>query len=286
MKRNITLGLSPCPNDTYIFHHLIKEGFAESSATSGTAVNRITVNPFFADVEELNRRALNGAELPVTKVSCFAAALASEHYEILPSGGALGHNCGPLLVSRQKLSSQDELLDRLRCSRILIPGKTTTAHLLLRLFLKEHGIEHPLIEEALYSDILPSLKRADADFGLIIHEERFTYPSYGVDAPVDLGQWWESQTGLPIPLGCILVRRDHLDLFDALDRAICESIDHAKAHLEEAWPFIKSHAQALEDTAIRSHIDLYVTDYSRNPGEKGKAAFALLREKAAGLILD
>jgi 1,4-dihydroxy-6-naphthoate synthase len=286
MKRKITLGLSPCPNDTYIFYHLLKEGFSVEKTAASAEAHHITVQPYFADVEELNRKALNGAELPVTKVSCFAAVLATQHYEILPSGGALGHNCGPLLVSRQKFSSEEELLDRLRHSRILIPGKTTTAHLLLRLFLKEHGIAHPLVEEALYSDILPSLKRGERDFGLIIHEERFTYPSYGVDAPVDLGQWWESQTGLPIPLGCILVRKDHLDLSHAIDQAIRASIDYAGMHPEEAWPFIRSHAQALEEDAIRSHIDLYVTEYSRDPGEKGRAAFALLRKKAADLILD
>lgn len=275
MKQTLTLGLSPCPNDTYIFHHLIQEGFAG-----------INVEPFFADVEELNERALHGAALPVTKVSCFAAALATEHYEILPSGGALGRNCGPLLVSKEKYPSTEALLERLAEATILIPGKTTTAHLLLRLFLKEHGIERPDVQAALYSDILPALQKGEAEFGLIIHEERFTYPSYGVDAPIDLGQWWEEHTGLPIPLGCILLRKDHLHLFDALDEAICKSIDHAKAHLDRAWPFIKCHAQALDDTAIQSHIDLYVTDYSRNPGEEGRAAFARLRSEAAGLRLD
>lgn len=275
MSSPLSLGLSPCPNDTYIFYHLLREGLDGRDIT-----------PVFADVEELNRRALQGAELPITKVSCYAAALAGNDYEILPSGGALGRGCGPLLVSRLPYENEADLLRDLSRARILIPGETTTAHLLLRLFLSSAGINpgtdspHPQMEPTLYSEILPALANGSADFGLIIHEERFTYPSYGVHAPLDLGAWWEKDTGLPIPLGCILVRRDHLWLFDALDQAIQRSIDYSAAHLSEAWPFIKDHARSLEDSAIRSHIDLYVTEYSRNPGEEGRAAFEALRQRA------
>lgn len=273
MHRPITLGLSPCPNDTYIFYHLLREG-----------LDGREIAPIFADVEELNRRALHGAELPITKVSCYAAALAGDHYEILPSGGAMGRGCGPLLVSRRPYADEEALLHDLSGARILIPGITTTAHLLLRLYLASApgaaGANPPLMEPTLYSEILPALASGKADFGLIIHEERFTYPSYGVHAPLDLGAWWEKDTGLPIPLGCILVRGDHRALFDSLDRAIQRSIDYSASHLDEAWPFIKQHARALDDAAIRSHIDLYVTGYSRNPGQEGRAAFALLREKS------
>ncbi|MBW7858681.1 MAG: 1,4-dihydroxy-6-naphthoate synthase [Leptonema sp. (in: Bacteria)] len=274
-KPSIKLGLSPCPNDTYIFYHLLKNGLSHYS-----------IEPVFADVQELNERALNNAELPISKVSCYAAALQTEHYEILPSGGALGHNCGPLLVSNQNYESTDQLISDLKkADRILIPGKTTTAHLLLRLFLHSYGIEHPNVEPIIYSDILPSLKRGEANFGLIIHEERFTYPSYQVFAPIDLGQWWEETTDLPIPLGCILIRKDYMSIFEELDKAIKQSIDYSKANLNKAWPFIKENAQTIEDSAIRSHIDLYVTDYSREPGEIGKAAFARLRQEAAKLKL-
>lgn len=274
-ETSIHLGLSPCPNDTYIFYHLIQAG-----------LNGRPIEPVFADVEELNRRALNGAQLPVTKVSCFAAALATANYEILPSGGALGRGCGPLLVTRKKYVEMAELERDIRDSRILIPGITTTAHLLLRLYLKKAGIDNPRVEPVLYSEILPALARGLADFGLIIHEERFTYPSFGVDAPVDLGAWWEKETGLPIPLGCILVRKDQLSLFDSLDRAIRESIDYAGAHRDEAWPFIREHAQAMDDNVIQSHINLYVTDQSRDPGAEGRAAFATLRKLAAELNLS
>lgn len=274
-KPSIELGLSPCPNDTYIFYHLLKTGLVNYS-----------IKPIFADVQELNERALHNAELPISKVSCFAAALQTEHYEILPSGGALGHNCGPLLVTHKKYESTDELIfDLKQANRILIPGQTTTAHLLLRLFLESHGIDQPNIESVIYSDILPSLKRREADFGLIIHEERFTYPSYNVYAPIDLGQWWEDTTKLPIPLGCILIRKDYLSIFDELNQAIKDSIDYSKSNLNEVWPFIKSHAQTIEDSAIKSHIDLYVTDYSREPGELGIAAFNRLRQEAAKLKL-
>ena len=273
--QNITLGLSPCPNDTFIFYHLLKSGFKSNSS-------KFSLTPHFADVEELNDLVFNGAKLPITKVSCFAAAL-TDKYDIIDAGGALGHNCGPLLVSRHHFDDQAKLMEQLADSRILIPGIRTTAHLLLRLFLQKHGIERPNIEPALYSDILPALQKGEADFGLVIHEERFTYHQYGVQAPVDLGQWWESYTELPIPLGCILVRHDHRQLIDDLNAAITESIDYAYNHTSEAWPFIKENAQALEDKAIRSHIDLYVTEYSRRPGEKGKAAFARLKQEAAQL---
>ncbi|MGD2080223.1 MAG: 1,4-dihydroxy-6-naphthoate synthase, partial [Nitrospirota bacterium] len=189
MRKDLTLGYSPCPNDTFIFYALVR-GKIETGGLSFLET--------LEDVETLNRMALRGA-LDVTKVSTHALGFLREDYCLLRSGGALGRGCGPLIVAREPLEARD-----LRGKRIAIPGTLTTAYLLMRLFdpmLKD-------IEAMPFHRIMDAVSSGSADAGLIIHEGRFTYPGYGLHEVLDLGRWWEDATGLPIPLGSIVAKRE------------------------------------------------------------------------------
>ncbi|HEY7768951.1 1,4-dihydroxy-6-naphthoate synthase, partial [Longimicrobium sp.] len=187
-NRTLTLGYSPCPNDTFIFHALV-HGIVQADG--------LCFSERLEDVETLNRLAAD-AQLDVTKISYGAAPSLLRDYVLLRSGGALGRGCGPLIVARRELSH-----DELRTARIAIPGRNTTANLLLRLFAADAQPGTELV----YSDIMPAVARGDVDAGLIIHESRFTYPQHGLVKVVDLGEWWEQTTGHPIPLGGIMARR-------------------------------------------------------------------------------
>lgn len=268
--RTLTLGFSPCPNDTFIFHALVSGlvgaeglGFAER----------------LEDVETLNRLAAEGA-LDVTKVSYGALPHLLREYVLLRSGGALGRGCGPLVVARQGFDAA-----RLAGARIAIPGRHTTANLLLRLFAPgaAEGVE------MVYSDIMPAVARGEADAGLIIHESRFTYPQHGLVKVVDLGEWWEETTGLPIPLGGILARRSLGDeTIRAIDGAVRRSVEHAYAH-PDAWrDYVRAHAQEMDEAVQRQHIDLYVNRFTIDLGNEGEHAIHELfaRARAAGIIAD
>jgi 1,4-dihydroxy-6-naphthoate synthase len=204
--RTLTLGYSPCPNDTFIFHALV-HGIVGADGLS--------FRERLEDVETLNRLAADGV-LDVTKVSYGAIPHLVRDYVLLRSGGALGRGCGPLVVAREDFGREG-----LTGRRIAIPGRNTTANLLLRLFAPDA----PAGIEMVYSDIMPAVERGEVDAGLIIHESRFTYPQHGLAKVVDLGEWWERTTGLPIPLGGILARRDlGDDAIRAVDDAIRRSV--------------------------------------------------------------
>lgn len=266
--RTLSLGFSPCPNDTFIFHGLV-HGIVRAEG--------LDFAPRLEDVETLNRLAAE-AVLDVTKISYGAIPHLVRDYALLRSGGALGRGCGPLVVARESIDPS-ELASR----RIAIPGRNTTANLLLRLFTPDA----PAGEECVYSDIMPAVARGEVDAGLIIHESRFTYADHGLVKVVDLGEWWEQETGLPIPLGGILARRDLGEtMIRAIDDALRRSVERAFANPAASRDYVRAHAQELDDAVMQQHIDLYVNHFSIDLGEEGERAIHELfaRARRAGII--
>ncbi len=266
--KRLTLGYSPCPNDTFIFYALTHGKVGAPGAL---------VSEILEDVETLNTKAF-AAELDLTKVSFHAFAHLMDKYCMLKSGGALGRGCGPLVVSK-KYSD----MDGLRGGRIAIPGKYTTAHLLLMLY--GSGFDNVAIMQ--FDKIMPAVAAGEVDAGLIIHEGRFTFQRYGLKKLLDLGEWWEGETGLPIPLGCILAKRSlGAETVSSVERAIRESIKYAYANGGDTKSYIKRHAQEMEEGVIESHIGLYVNDFSIDLGEEGIKAVETLfgRAASAGVI--
>lgn len=268
MTRPLTLGYSPCPNDTFIFHALT-HGLVETSG--------FTVRERLEDVETLNRLALEGA-LDLTKVSYHALGHLRDRYVLLRSGGALGRGCGPLVIAREAMP-----MTALRGLPIAIPGTLTTANLLLQLYGEGYGDVRPMP----FDRIMAALAAGEVKAGVIIHESRFTYRQQGFHALLDLGAWWEAETGLPIPLGCILARRDlGVEVIAGVERGIAASLAHAHRHPQAARDYIRAHAQELADEVIDAHIALYVNDFSADLGSEGLAAVTTLlaRAEARGLI--
>ena len=254
MKKNITISYSPCPNDTFIFHAMT-HGFIDTEGLSFT--------PFLDDVETLNQMAAKGMS-DITKLSTAAFAHLSDRYSMLFSGSALGRGCGPLIVKRPGVDTA-----RLAHSKIVVPGLMTTAFSLLSFYLGKKP--EPVVMS--FDRIMPAMASGEFDFGLIIHEGRFTYASLGLKLVADLGEWWESYTGLPIPLGCIAIKRELAGEYGAtIDRIIEKSINHAFANPEDSMPYIREHAQELDDSVIAQHIKLYVNDFSIRLGDDGKKA--------------
>lgn len=263
----LTLGFSPCPNDCFIFDALVHKRID---------LEGLDFDVRLADVEALNRDAFEG-RTDVTKLSYHAFAYCTDRYALLDAGSALGRNCGPLLISQRAVTREEVAEGHLR---IAIPGVYTTANFLLGLAFPAARNRTPL----LFSDIEPALLRGDFDAGLIIHENRFTYEAKGLRKIIDLGEFWESTTGLPIPLGGIVVRRDlPADVQRAVNRVLCRSVEYAFAHREETLPFVRAHAQEMSDEVMFKHIDLYVNDYSISLGPEGRRAVEGLFARATAL---
>ena len=254
----LTLGFSPCPNDTFIFEAMV-HGRVDTEG--------LEFDWFLADVEELNRRAVEGS-VDITKMSFHAYARTAQKYLILDSGSALGRSNGPLVVSRRPVMP-DELDDAL----IAIPGKYTTANLLFSIFWPGATRKR----EYLFSDIPGAVLSGEADAGLIIHETRFTFRSMGLTMVADTGAMWEKMTGLPVPLGGIVISRN-IDPFVALkvERAIRRSIEYARSSPRESVDFIRQHARETDAEVTREHIKLYVNDFSLSLGEEGRRAIEKL----------
>ena len=260
--KTLTLGFSPCPNDTFIFGAL---------ATDKLEVPGFRLEIIHEDVETLNKLARE-ALLDFTKISFHAFALVVKRYALLRSGAALGRGCGPLVVAREPMD-----MDSLRGEAIAIPGELTTANLLLQLYGEGFTHVHPRS----YETIMPRLQRGEFAAGVVIHEGRFTYHNYGLHQVLDLGGWWEETQGLPLALGGILVRRDlGSEVAELIEDAIRNSLNFARQNSEEIWPYIKTHAQEMDDEVIRHHIDLYVNDYTLDLGEEGELAVETLLELA------
>ena len=262
--QSLRLGLSPCPNDTYIFHALL-HGLVPAPAA---------LIPHMADVEELNTLARQG-QLEVTKLSLGVVAEIMDAYALLSSGAALGWGCGPLVVARKELSPEEW-----KNATVAVPGLLTTANLLLTL----HGGFQGPRREMLFSDVMPAVARGEADMGLVIHEGRFTYEKLGLTKVLDLGQWWESEFHLPLPLGAIAVRRDvPLALARRIQGAITGSLAHANAHPEASREYVRAHAQEMADSVTQAHIKTFVTNFSLDLGAEGRAAIEHLAGRAAAL---
>lgn len=260
----MTLAFSPCPNDTFIFHAMM-HGMVDAEG--------LIFNPYINDVEDLNRNAFEG-RFHVTKLSFHAYLLLQKKYCILDSGSALGFGCGPLLVTRED-SACNEKKESLKSAVIAIPGEYTTAHLLLKLWFP--GLR---TVPARFDEIMPGVRDGRYDAGLIIHEGRFVYPEYGLRKIVDLGEWWERETGLPIPLGCIAIRRDCMEFHGTVGRIISESAAFAQRNPDKSAGYIRSYAREMDDNVIHEHISLYVNDFSLSLGKEGMKAVTTLEEMA------
>jgi 1,4-dihydroxy-6-naphthoate synthase len=266
--RTLTLGYSPCPNDTFIFHALV-HGLVPLPG--------ITVHERLEDVETLNRLALAGT-LDLTKISYHAFGHLRRDYALLRSGGALGRGCGPLVVARAATT-----MAGLRGRTIAIPGQLTTANLLLQL----HGAGYDQLRILPFHQIVDAVASGEVAAGVIIHESRFTYQQHKLVQVEDLGAWWEDETGLPIPLGGILAKRSLGDeLIDRIDAALAASVRYAFEHPAAACAYIKAHAQELDDRVIARHIELYVNEFSLDLGDTGVRAVEELLRRATvqGLI--
>ncbi len=260
----LTLGFSPCPNDTFIFDALINNKID---------CEGIEFEPLYEDVESLNQKAFK-ASLDITKLSFHAYAYAVKHYALLDAGSALGFGVGPLLISAKSASEFDPQDRKLRVG---IPGKYTTANFLF-------SLAYPHInntEEMLFSSIEDALLDGRIDGGLIIHENRFTYQQKGLHKIMDLGQYWEAETGCAIPLGGIVIKRSlPQDIKLKVNRLVRRSVEYAFEHPKSALEFVRSHAQAMDEEVMYKHIDLYVNKYSVDLGPEGRRAIQLLFDTA------
>ena len=256
----LTLGFSPCPNDTFIFDALVHHKID----TEGLEFEVI-----FADVEQLNKWACQG-KLDITKLSYNAFTHCVNDYALLDSGSAIGNNCGPLLIKKPNTILTKE-------SKIAIPGKYTTANMLLNIAFPNHQNK----VEILFSEIENNVLKGRADAGLIIHENRFTYEVKGLEKEKDLGEFWEEETGLPIPLGGIVTnRRLPLATQQKIERVLRKSVEFAFENPNSSADYVKFHAQEMGKEVVDAHIALYVNNYSISLGEQGRKAVELLFEKS------
>ncbi|WP_426582760.1 menaquinone biosynthesis family protein [Mucilaginibacter sp. R-33] len=282
----LTLGFSPCPNDTFIFDALIHHKID----TEG-----LEFEVFYDDVETLNQKAFRG-ELDITKLSYHAFAYVTDKYVLLDSGSALGFGVGPLLIFSPPItrffkddddkevfrgesgtSEKVDLIPIVSRSKIGIPGKYTTANFLLSLAFPDATNK----TEIVFSEIENSVLNGTIDFGLIIHENRFTYKEKGLAKLVDLGSYWEKRTGCAIPLGGIVANRNlPLDVQHKINRVLRKSVEFAFANPKSGLEFIKQHAQEMSEEVMYKHIELYVNQYSVELGEEGRKAINLMFDTA------
>jgi len=261
----ISLGFSPCPNDTFIFDAMVN-GKIDTEGLSFDVI--------MTDVEELNQKAFKN-ELDITKLSFHAYAHVIDDYVLLNAGSALGSNCGPLLISKEKIRNPKS---EIRNFKVAIPGKYTTANFLL-------SLAYPHVKnktEMLFSEIEDAVLNGEADAGVIIHENRFTYQDKGLKKIIDLGEYWEDLTKCSIPLGGIVVKRNlSPGLQEKIDRVIRKSVEFALANPKSSAGFVKSNALEINEDVINKHIKLYVNNYTVDLGEKGRKAVYTLLEKGA-----
>jgi 1,4-dihydroxy-6-naphthoate synthase len=263
MTQELTLGFSPCPNDTFMFYPLV-HGLVDTEG--------LFYRERLEDIETLNQLALAG-ELDVSKVSYHALGHIRDDYALLHSGSALGRGCGPLLVASDRIDPAD-----LRGRTIAVPGRYTTAMLLLRLF--DPALDNFIVMP--FNEIMDAVVSGNVDAGLIIHESRFTCQGFGLHKLLDLGEWWEAETGLPIPLGGIVARRSlGVETIAAIERALRFGVDYARTHPDEAARYIGAHAQEMSAEVCAAHISLYVNDFSSHLGEEGVCAVTCLLQRAA-----
>jgi 1,4-dihydroxy-6-naphthoate synthase len=266
----LTLAYSPCPNDCFMFDAMV-HGRIDAEG--------LEFDVRLLDIDALNAAALAG-ELDATKLSFHAYPYCADRYVLLDAGSALGNNCGPLLISKRDIARDEVAAGGVR---IAIPGRLTTANFLCGLAFPKAQDKTPII----FSEIEPAVLDGRFDAGLIIHENRFTYEAKGLRKIIDLGEFWEGETGAPIPLGGIVVRRSlSSDVQQALNRVMRRSVEFAFASREASLPYVRAHAQEMSEEVMYKHIDLYVNDYSVSLGSEGRRAIELMfaRANAAGIV--
>ncbi len=260
----LTLGFSPCPNDCFMFDAIVHKRID---------LEGLDFDVRLADIEALNTAAFAG-EADVTKLSFHAYAYCADRYVLLDAGSALGRGCGPLLISKRRIDREEVAAGALR---IAIPGKYTTARFLM-------GLAFPAARnttEVLFCDIEGALLDGKYDAGLIIHENRFTYEARGLKKIIDLGEYWEEETGAAIPLGGIVIRRAlPAGVQQRVNRVMRRSVEYAFAHRADSLPYVRAHAQEMSEAVMYQHIDLYVNDYSIDLGAEGRRAVETLFERA------
>lgn len=254
---DLKLGISTCPNDTYIFGAMLN-GYIEHT---------FNIYKFMDDVQCLNKLAMN-AELEVVKVSFGVYPKIASDYKILKAGGAMGFGCGPLLLSKKYSST-----DALKGKKIAIPGLNTTAFMILKRFFPECAQN---IVELRFDKIMPAIVAGEVDGGLVIHEGRFVFEEFGLCKIVDLGNVWEDKLNCPIPLGFIAIRKDMAVYADQINDSIRRSIEFAGKNQEKIYEFVKTYACDMDKTVMKSHVKLYVNEYSLDLTKAKKSVFALL----------
>jgi 1,4-dihydroxy-6-naphthoate synthase len=259
----LKIAFSPCPNDTFVFHALVH----------GLVAGAPPVEVTYADVDVTNTAALAG-EFDLVKVSYGALPWLMERYELLPCGGALGRGCGPLVLTNGR---------PVEGGTVAVPGDRTTAYLLFRLWSTTRPPAR--VEVVPFHEIMPGVAAGRYDAGLVIHEARFTYQRYGLTSVADLGEWWEGQTGLPIPLGAILAKKGAVDPGEAA-RWVRDSVRHAWAQPAASHDYVLAHAQEMEPDVVAQHIALYVNRFTEELGDEGYLAIRTLLARAAdaGLV--
>ncbi len=281
MNRKISLAISTCPNDTFAFHGIIEKKIDLQS---------LDFEIQLLDIQQLND-GLFHQRFDVAKASFHAAAILADQTKVLPSGSALGFGVGPLLLSASTGMAINGSAER--PYRVLCPGEHTTATMLFRIFYAD-AIEsnRVVIEQKLFSDIMPALQNGEADFGVCIHEGRFTWQDQGLGCVEDLGTRWEEDTSAPLPLGGILVSQALVDsspqTVAKIQNAIQSSIKYAQANPDEALITMRKYAQEFDDDVLMQHVQLYVNDWTVDLGEVGRSALAMLskRAKHAGIVND
>ncbi|MCE5170639.1 1,4-dihydroxy-6-naphthoate synthase [Paenibacillus profundus] len=267
----MNIAFSPCPNDTFVFHAWVH----------GLIPDAPQLDVTYADIDITNGLAASGQGPEVLKVSYAALPWVLSEYALLPCGGALGRGCGPLVLTKSGSNDPAALSGR----RVAVPSERSTAYLLFRLWAAQNvpgGVGDIVVMP--FNEIMPAVRNGDIDAGLVIHEARFTYQNYGLTLLADMGNWWEADTGLPIPLGAIIARRS-MDLA-AITNWTRASVEYAWAHPEASRDYILRHAQEMNPVVAQAHINLYVNEFTRNLGEDGYGAIAALLGRAAeeGLV--
>ncbi|MGG4440419.1 1,4-dihydroxy-6-naphthoate synthase [Brevibacillus fortis] len=269
------IAFSPCPNDTFVFH-----AWAHDLIPGAPKLDIM-----YADIDITNTLAAQGEGPEVMKISYAALPWVMDNYSLLPCGGALGRGCGPLVLTQGNSGESANDPARLSNKRVAVPSERSTAYLLFRLWAAQNvpgGVREIVVMP--FHEIMPAVRDGKIDAGLVIHEARFTYQNYGLSLMTDLGNWWESDTNLPIPLGAIIAKKS-MDI-EALTNWTRSSVEYAWANPTASQEYVMSHAQELSLEVAQAHINLYVNEFTRNLGDDGYAAVEALLGRAAeeGLV--
>ncbi|MCM3145127.1 1,4-dihydroxy-6-naphthoate synthase [Brevibacillus sp. MER 51] len=269
------IAFSPCPNDTFVFH-----AWAHDLIPGAPKLDIM-----YADIDITNTLAAQGEGPEVMKISYAALPWVMDNYSLLPCGGALGRGCGPLVLTQGNSGESANDPARLSNKRVAVPSERSTAYLLFRLWAAQNvpgGVGEIVVMP--FHEIMPAVRDGKIDAGLVIHEARFTYQKYGLSLMTDLGNWWESDTNLPIPLGAIIAKKS-MDI-EALTNWTRSSVEYAWANPTASQEYVMSHAQELSLEVAQAHINLYVNEFTRNLGNDGYAAVEALLGRAAeeGLV--